>query len=113
MMGLAGTITPTGSGRVLLIISGMALNSGIAGITGAQICYGTGAAPANAAAVTGTAVGKIKHLVASTAAGKQGFTCVGIVTGLVVGTAYWIDLAVEASANNASVYDIDIVAVEL
>lgn len=112
-MGLSGTITPTGSGRVLLMVSGMALNSGIAGITGIQIRYGTGAAPANGDAFSGTAVGKIKHHVASTAAGKQGFMCVGVVTGLTVGTAYWIDLALTASANNASVYDIDIDAVEL
>lgn len=114
MMGLAGSVTPVLSGRVLILITGMAGNSTLADGCNMQISYGTGAAPANAAALSGTQVGAIKKMVASTAAGKQGFALAFVVTGLVAGTAYWIDLAVEAvTGGTASVYNVDIVAIEL
>jgi len=114
MMGLAGTVTPTFSGRVLILITGMLGNGAIGDGASIQIRYGTGAAPANAAALTGTALGKLKNMVASTAAGKQGFALGYVVTGLTVATPYWIDVGLKAvTGNTASVYDVDIVAVEI
>jgi hypothetical protein len=116
MMGLAGAITPTLSGRVLITITGIARNTGTAGDgTNIQGYYGTGAAPANAGAVPGSGVtlGLLKHFINSTPAGQQGFAISYFATGLTVGTAYWIDLALTAvTGGTATVYDVDIVAVE-
>ena len=61
MMGLAGAITPAFTGRVFFSISGsIGSNTTTAG-RGAktQMRFGTGAAPANAAALTGTSIGSI------------------------------------------------------
>ena len=59
MMGLAGAITPTYTGRLLIIVSGNLTNTTAAAGDGAkaQIRYGTGSAPSNGDALTGTAVG--------------------------------------------------------
>lgn len=100
MMGLAGSITPITTGRLLIIISGNLTNSTAAAGDGAkaQIRYGTGSAPANAAALTGTTVGNqvSSVLERATASDLQAFTCQAIVTGLTIGTAYWIDIALAA-----------------
>lgn len=114
MMGLAGTVTPSFSGRVLIAITGMMGNGAIGDGASVQIRYGTGAAPANADALTGTTLGKLKNMVASTAAGIQGVALAYVVTGLTIGTAYWIDVGLKAvTGNTATIYDVDIVAVEL
>jgi hypothetical protein len=119
MMGLGlvsgFTITPQVTGRICVIISGVALNSSGAGdgtnVTGK---YGTGTAPSNGAAVTGTTFGTTQHFIASTTAGQQGFTCMGIVTGLTLGTAVWLDLALLAvTAGGSTVKDCQVVVFEL
>ena len=113
MMGLAGTITPVLSGRVLVVMTGTWGSGTIGDGVNVQLSYGTGAAPANADALTGTQFGSIKHLVAATVAGRAGFTVAFFVTGLTSGTAYWLDLAVEAvTGSTATIYDVDIVAIE-
>lgn len=108
MQGLAGTITPASSGTVLLAISGTvtsATNTSGDGIS-YQLSYGTGAAPANAATLAGTQVGTIqtyKNPTAVTAANVAvPFAVHAVVTGLSVGTAYWIDLAAQSIATNSS-----------
>lgn len=55
MMGLAGTITPTATGNVLVTIMGVALNSTSADGANMQIRYGTGSAPTNALNASGVA----------------------------------------------------------
>lgn len=119
MMGLGlvsgFTITPQVTGRVAVWIAGTALNSTAAGdgtsITGK---YGTGTAPSNAAASSGTTFGAQQNFIASTTAGQQGFICMGIVTGLTLNVAVWFDLVVVAvTAGGASVKDCQIIVVEL
>lgn len=104
MQGLAGAITPTRSGKVLITVSGTVIaptgttvDNGIA----YQISYGTGTAPVNAAALTGTQVGTVQtstQAVASTAAADVNvpFSTSVVVTGLTLSTAYWIDLAAKS-----------------
>jgi hypothetical protein len=114
MMGLGLSITPATTGRLLVMITGMMSNGTIADGASAQLRYGTGAAPNNAAAATGTAFGKVKNMVASTASGIQGFSLCQIVSGLTVTTAYWIDVGLNAvTGGTASIFDLDIVAVEI
>lgn len=113
MLGLGATITPVKSTRVLVAITGIALNSTIGDGTNVQIAYGTGAAPSNGAAATGTAVGSVKHFVSSTAAGQQGIALMWVVTGLTAGTAYWFDLQFEAvTGGTATLKDVDVVLIE-
>ena len=116
MMGLGGTatITPLTSGKLMVMVTGMAGNSTIGDGASAQLYYGTGAAPSNAGGPTGTAAGAIKAMVASTAAGKQGFALSCLLTGLTVGVAYWFDIALLAvTGGTASIYSLDFVIIEL
>ena len=117
MAGLAGSITPESLGRVCIIISGNLTNSAGAIGDGAKvrIRYGTGAAPANADALTGTAIGNMVTSVLEEAVSDlQAFSCQAIITGLTIGTAYWIDLAVAAVVGgSAEVKNLSISAFEL
>lgn len=126
MLGLAGSITPQVTGRVLVICTGVVGNTTAAGDgVSFQLSYGTGAAPANAAALTGTQVGSLKAFVASTTAGQQGFAASWIITGLSTptissagvtqaSTTYWLDLAVEAITGGGAVMkNVDLLAIEL
>jgi len=117
MMGLssgATKITPTSSGKYLITVTGMIGNSTLADGASVQLRYGSGNGPANAAALTGTTVGVLKNMIASTAAGKQGFALTGLVTGLTVGTGYYIDVGLKAvTGGTATIYDLDVTAIEL
>jgi len=115
MMGLAGSITPTRSGKVLVTISGDFDNSTTSNSVTAQLRTGTGAAPANGAALTGTARGGNQQLT-NTVLGvyRTPFSVQAVVTGLVIGTPVWLDLAVAAIGGGTSrVRNISISAVEI
>lgn len=119
MMGLAGSITPVRSGKVLVTISGDMDNSGSGNSVTAQIRTGTGAAPANGAALAGTArSGNVQATNASVALANPicrfPFSVQAIVSGLTLNTAVWVDLGVSAQGGNtARVRNISISAVEL
>lgn len=93
-LGAAGapcTITPTATGRVSFTISGAYVNSiGADGVT-YYLAFGTGAAPANAAAATGTI---LTQTVVTAAGGQAPFSVTGAATGLALSTATWYDLVV-------------------
>jgi hypothetical protein len=116
MQGLAGAITPTASGNVLITISGTILttNGTIAFGISYQISYGTGSAPTTNAALAGTQAGTVQTFtapVAVTAADvAQPFSTTVVVTGLTAGTTYWIDLAAKA-LGAASAYSFSAVSV--
>lgn len=113
MMGLAGTITPTKTGRVTFTISGqMANNTLNAGVT-VDLRTGTGTAPTNGAAVTGTLRGVSQTATALIANERSGFSITFPVTGLTLGTAVWYDLSVLAvTGGTASVTGVTGAAME-
>jgi hypothetical protein len=116
MMGVGSTckITPAVSGRVKIEVFG-AINSTGGFQSTAIVKYGTGSAPANAAAVSGTSVGNTTVVAGSgTTNLSTPFANGGIITGLTVGTQIWIDLAVHTSnaANTASVNNLSCSAME-
>lgn len=118
MMGLAGSITPAQTGRIMITICGNISNSTAAAGDGAkaQIRYGTGSAPANAGALTGTTAGpQVSMLLErATASDPFPFSLTAIVTGLTVGTAYWIDIALAAvAAGTGIITNLGISAVEI
>jgi hypothetical protein len=103
MQGLAGSITPSRTGNVLIIVSGTVVETtGTAAGVGVQyqLSYGTSTAPTSNAAKTGTQVGTVqKYLNPATVTAVDvavPFSVQAVVTGLTVGTAYWIDLAAES-----------------
>jgi hypothetical protein len=96
MMGIGGTctITPAFSTRVFVSVTGRMANSAAAGTAAAALRRGTGGAPANGAAVTGTQIGSASVAFTNSAAAQLApFELSGVVTGLTVGVAIWIDIA--------------------
>jgi hypothetical protein len=95
MAGLGASVTPSTTGRLLLMISGYQTSS-VAGAFSACLGfrYGTGTAPVHGAAVAGTAVPNCPNTYAhsTTANATVPFSIQAILTGLTVGTTYWIDV---------------------
>ena len=115
MAGLAGSITPNLTGRIFLSISGASANN--TGNDGCNITprYGTGTAPSNGSALVGTTAGNSNGLTTSNNANDFGaWTAQGYITGLLLGTTYWLDVA-EASVTGGtcSLINITIIAIEL
>lgn len=92
MMGLGSTckLTPVYSGRIRVKFDGNLSNSGAAA-SFTQARFGTGTAPANAAAAAGTIVGVQVNAFSPVGTASVPFSNGGIITGLTVGTAYWFD----------------------
>jgi hypothetical protein len=115
-IGGAAAITPAATGRLLVTISGDAYPSTAATDVTIGLYYGTGGAPANGAAVTGTALGNaIKFRPSSLNAGNGiPFSLTFVAAGLTVSTAYWIDLALDTSAgaDAANLENLSVTAVE-
>jgi hypothetical protein len=117
MMGVGGTckITPGSSGKVLVAITGQ-VASATASVTmtfGPR--FGTGTAPVNGAAVTGTrwGAGADFTTISATAAAKFPFAFTDLLT-LTPATAYWLDLALGSNgAAVASITSISFTALEI
>lgn len=116
-------ITPQTTGRIYVVISGLAGNTNGNG-SAIQLSYGTGAAPANGDANTGTQIGQIETWTSLTGA-LTGFLCVhAIITGLAVpsinalrvttaAVPVWLDLTFNAvSAGTATLTKLNICAFE-
>lgn len=101
-MGLTGcTITPVLTGRVHFEIAGTLRNTA-AGNTTAVIRFGTGTAPSNAGALTGTQIGAGAQATL-TAAGSATMNSPGIATGLTLGTAVWFDAELISSTGTSTI----------
>lgn len=101
MMGLGATckITPVTSGRVRMGIRGALGNTAATITSNSQFKYGTGTAPANAAASTGTSVGgNIGVTSPAGASAVSAFAQEAVLSGLTVGTQYWFDIALGVNA---------------
>lgn len=103
MMGLAGAFTPRGS-RVLITMHGDIRNGTSGSGSQWQMRYGTGSAPANAAADTGTAAGSAQNLVVNGTTMRVPFSETAIIQNLVPGTAYWFDMALCSVTSGTSTF---------
>jgi hypothetical protein len=83
--------------RLHVAIDGNVVNNTTGNGTAMQFRYGTGAGPANAAAITGTAIGNSVSYGNGTSISNVPFSLTRIITGLSPATTYWFDLVV---ANN-------------
>lgn len=108
------TITPTVSGRVIFLITGNQVQSTTADGVTFKLTYGTGAAPANAAAATGTVASATQAWTGLTGQLQTGFAIQSMATGLALGTAVWYDLQIaDVTGGTASVTNIDCTAEEM
>jgi hypothetical protein len=115
MAGLAGLFTPVRSGKVCATISGRMSNNTAGNQCACQMRYGTGAAPANGAAPTGTAVGGVPVTLSATALAPAPFSVTSIITGLALGTQIWFDLtqSTASTTGTAGLFAVSIAAFEL
>lgn len=93
MLGPGTAIIPQTTGRILIQVSGYTSQSGLGSgcITG--IRYGTGADPANLAALTGTAIGAKQKSTHTYTNSTVPISEAVQVIGLNVNTRYWIELS--------------------
>jgi len=114
MMGLNGSITPVGSGKIMIVVSGD-INNTVAG-DGAQIRLrtGTGTAPANGGALAGTtATGLVTVTNSAATTIRVPFSLNAIVTGS-LNQANWIDVELaEIGGGTAQIRNVTISAYEL
>jgi len=118
MMGLGSTVsfTPTRTGKIMIILSGDGDNDTNSRGANVQMRYGTGVAPANGAALTGTTVGTLIRIFNRDSVEIFPFTLNGIVSGLSVGTAIWVDISLASvgdGTNTARVRDIMVTIIEI
>jgi hypothetical protein len=102
MMGLALAYTPVLTGKLKITVYGGGKNTATATAISVGIREGTGTAPINGVAVTGTTVGKDQPFVVPTTGNPTPFCFVAEATGLTPGTAAWIDLAVSSNGTQTS-----------
>lgn len=105
MLGAVTSFVPNASGNVLLQLKGDVSNTN-SGVTSTMaLRYGSGTAPVNGDAVTGTVLDTTR---ASTAAAGQlsSFPLEYYLTGLVVGSTYWVDISLTPSANTSTAQNI-------
>ncbi len=108
------TITPTATGRVLFFISGTEVNGTIADGVSIKLAFGTGTAPANAAAASGTIISATQTMTQAVAADPVGFAIQGSTTGLALATAVWFDLQVaDVTGGTASITSVTCTAHEM
>lgn len=112
MLGIAGAITPGKTGTIMITIAGYITAGSSSYTNGFQIYTGTGSAPTNGAAVTGTARGS-QSSANQDIAGAVPFALVALVTGLTPATAYWIDIGATVNSAVTSTYNGCVVTVEI
>lgn len=100
--GSSCSITPVFSSRVMVTFSGYSGNNSAGGGTVNRTSYGTGAAPANGAAASGTTIGGEQINFTATANFAVAFSSVVIATGLTPGTTYWFDLQQKALSTGSA-----------
>lgn len=114
MMGLNVAITPQVTGNIHVTVCGSIANNTTGDGETVRIRMGTGTAPTNGAALTGTAYGSLQADTAVTSSLKHPFSVTALVTGLTVGTAYWIDIEVAAvTGGTATATSVAVSAFEL
>jgi len=107
MMGLALYLRPTSTGKLLVIFDGIMTAPNDNGFI--TVRYGTGNAPSNGDAVTGTVASATFQYW-----GGVGFSRAVILANLTIGTRYWFDIAAHVAANGPiTVSNIDCTAMEV
>jgi hypothetical protein len=114
MMGLGSTchITPVYSSRIQVSFQIDISNSVASSANTVSLRFGTGTAPTNGAAVTGTQVGSALNGQIQSAAVILPATLTAIITGLTPGTAYWLDLGLVTTSGTSTLQNVSCNAME-
>jgi hypothetical protein len=104
MMGLGSTchITPNWSGRVEVTFQGSAGNSAVSAANEGTLRFGTGTAPANGGAPSGTVTSSTFNAQVQVAAEVMPFSAGAIITGLTPGTSVWFDLELVTTSGTSA-----------
>ena len=95
--GVSTNYSPAGVANAAWVTAdGQISNSANNARTDVVICYGTGTAPVNGAPQAGTIACQPASYIATAANDFVPWSLTALLTGLVSGTTYWIDLAVRA-----------------
>jgi hypothetical protein len=115
MAGLAEPFTPSKSGVIQITISGQMQVTGVTVNAGlCKIAYGTGAAPNNGDAATGTVIGTATRMGNTVANLITPFSITVTKSGLALATPIWIDLQQRADAGTTMLlYSLNVNVVEL
>lgn len=115
MMGLSGSITPAKNGVIAITLTGDGFNSTLVGDGGSiALRYGTGVAPINGAALAGTQASTPIHFTVAVTGDHKPFACIALVSGLTIGTAYWIDASLAAiTGGTANIEQLTLIAYEI
>jgi hypothetical protein len=113
MVGANIQVTPSRTGRLAVAVTGNTSNSSVGGQSAVVIHYGIGTPPVPTAVPAGVAIGPGNGVVVSTTNEIVDIASVGLVTGLAVGTTYWIDLAVTAVTGISNFGNFSITIVEV
>ena len=116
-VGLSSSFTPHYDGVALIVISGAANDSAISAGGKFSVQYGTGAAPANAATITGSTCGAPiitgNGSLTGNVANVIPFSITCVATGLALNTGYWIDVAYSVTAaSTLTLTNVSVSAVE-
>jgi hypothetical protein len=107
-LGANFSFTPSKTGLVFVIVSGVALNTNASVGSGANIRvrFNTGVAPVYGTAGSGNFLGAQQHIITSAAVEQVGF-CIHDLKSLTVGTVWWFDVTLQAvGATGAAVKDV-------
>lgn len=114
MCGLAIAFTPKFTGKIKIWVTAQVTNTLLGDGIVNGIRYGTGTAPVNGAAVTGTSTGSGVKMIAAINNQFTPMALVGYATGLTLNTAYWVDLTQAAiTAGTAGIQQITILIEEI
>jgi len=94
-VGMKISYTPDTSTIYVSGIAGAQTNILTCGV-GEQIDYGTGSAPGQGHAQTGTLIGNVVSIIPATTGIQISIPLDGAVSGLIAGTTYWFDIALRA-----------------
>ena len=106
MAGYGQTFTPRKTGRVLIILLANVNNNTAGDGVQAGLRYGTGTPPAPNSAVIGILTGGIVQVTSAAANANNEIVLVSIVTGLTVGTTYWLDVSYSAVSGGTAAINI-------
>jgi hypothetical protein len=114
MLGLGGTckVTPGATGRLQITLCGASAVSVATASFTHQLRYGTGSAPANGAALTGTTVGNVMIGWSDAVNSPTPWSITVLVTGLTPGTQYWFDISSFVSTGSGGTQSLNFTAIE-
>jgi hypothetical protein len=113
MMGYAASIIPRKSGTLYVSIVGTYALSNDGAYMRLQGRFGTGSAPAFESFTSGSGIGIIISGSVPRSNVPVPFNVHGLVSGLTLGTTYWIDLQARQTTGDGIIDDVTIVAFEL